>query len=160
MLRIFIQPCQRGCPPLNPPVLRPGENSRATHKDDAMKDTSEGLSRLYHFRLTEADGQVWDEKIARSGMKISPFMRLAVVHNETVVIGDVSNKKKRRTRTKANTNPDIQKTNFLLAALSRNMNQIAHRLNSDNLMGLVTPASYAAVMDELHSISAQIKAQI
>jgi hypothetical protein len=145
---------------LNPPVLRPGENSRATHKDDAMKDTSEGLSRLYHFRLTEADGQVWDDKIARSGMKISPFMRLAVVHNETVVIGDVSNKKKRPTRTKANANPDIQKTNFLLAAISRNMNQIAHRLNSDNLMGLVTPASYAAVLDELHSISAQIKAQM
>lgn len=87
-------------------------------------------------------------------------MRLAVVHNETVVIGDASKKKKRTARTKANTNPDIQKTNFLLAAISRNMNQIAHRLNSDNLMGLVTPASYAAVLDELHSISAQIKGQI
>ena len=125
-----------------------------------MKDSREGLSRLYHFRLTEADGQVWDHKIARSGMKISPFMRLAVVHNETVVIGDASKKKKRLVRTKVNTNPDIQKTNFLLAAISRNMNQIAHRLNSDNLMGLVTPASYAAVLDELHSISSQIKAQI
>lgn len=125
-----------------------------------MKDTSEGLTRLYHFRLTEADGEVWDDKIARSGMKISPFMRLAVVHNETVVVGDASKKKKRPTRTKANANPDIQKTNFLLAAISRNMNQIAHRLNADNLIGLVTPATYAAVLDELHSISAQIKERI
>lgn len=125
-----------------------------------MKDTSEGLTRLYHFRLTEADGEVWDKKIARSGMKISPFMRVAVVHNETVVVGDASKKKKRPTRTKTNSNPDIQKTNFLLAAISRNMNQIAHRLNSDNLIGLVTPATYAAVLNELHSISAQIKGQI
>ena len=145
---------------MNPPSATHRGNSRATHKDDAMKDTSEGLTRLYHFRLTEADGEVWDDKIARSGMKISPFMRLAVVHNETVVVGDASKKKKRPTRTKANANPDIQKTNFLLAAISRNMNQIAHRLNADNLIGLVTPATYAAVLDELHSISAEIKERI
>ena len=145
---------------MNPPSATHRGNSRATHMDYAMKDTSEGLTRLYHFRLTEADGEVWDDKIARSGMKISPFMRLAVVHNETVVVGDASKKKKRPTRTKANANPDIQKTNFLLAAISRNMNQIAHRLNADNLIGLVTPATYAAVLDELHSISAQIKERI
>lgn len=54
-------------------------------------------------------------------------------------------------------NPDVQKTIFLLAAVSRNVNQIAHRLNTDNLAGLVTPATYAAVLDELLDISAAIK---
>lgn len=125
-----------------------------------MKDPSKGFPCIYTFRLTEADGAVWDDKIARSGMKISPFMRHAVVHNETVVVGDASKKKQQATRTKANTNPDIQRTNFLLAAISRNMNQIAHRLNTDNLSGLVTPATYAAILDELHSISAQVKERI
>lgn len=126
----------------------------------AKSAAREKLPRIYHFRLTEADGAVWDDKISRSGMKISEFMREAVIHNETVVVGDASKKKKRPTRTKANSNPDIQKTNFLLAAISRNMNQIAHRLNADNLIGQVTPATYAAVLDELHSISAQIKERI
>ncbi|OIQ73735.1 hypothetical protein GALL_446250 [mine drainage metagenome] len=125
-----------------------------------MKDPGEGLTRLYHFRLTEADGHLWDDKISRSGMKISEFMREAVIHNETVVVGDASSKKKRPTRTKASANPDIQKSNFLLAAISRNMNEIAHRLNSDNLVGLITPATYAAVLDELHTISNQVKEHI
>lgn len=116
----------------------------------------EPLPRIYHFRLSESDGEIWDDKIARSGMRISEFMRSAVINNETVVVGDASNKK-RPVRKRADVNPDVQKTIFLLAAISRNMNQIAHRLNADNLAGLVTPATYAAVLDELQEISAQIK---
>lgn len=116
----------------------------------------EPLPRIYHFRLSEADAEVWDDKIARSGMKISEFMREAVIRNETVVVGDAS-RKNRPVRKKADVNPDIQKTIFLLAALSRNMNQIAHRLNADNLAGLVTPATYVAILDELQDISVEIK---
>lgn len=112
-----------------------------------MQQDSENLTRVYHFRLTEADGQVWDEKIAQSGMKISEFMRSAVIRNESVVVG-VSPKV---------VNPALARQNYLLAALSRNINQIAHRLNSDNLVGLVMPAVYAAILDELEIISSKMK---
>lgn len=108
---------------------------------------SEGLDRVYSFRLTEADAKIWDAKIFESGMKISQFMREAVINNESVVVG-VPPKV---------INPSIVRQNYLLAALSQNINQIAHRLNSDNLVGLVTPATYAAVLGELESISAAMK---
>ena len=104
--------------------------------------------RVYSFRLlTDEDMNAWDSKIAESGMKISQFMREAVIYNKAVVKG-VEPK---------TVNPDLVRQNFLLAAISNNINQIAYRLNSDNLIGLVTPATYAAVLGELESISAGMK---
>lgn len=124
----------------------------------AKTKAREKLPRIYHFRLTDSDGDVWDEKISRSGMKISEFMREAVIHNETVVIGDASSKKKKKAvRIPTAADPDIRRRNFLLAAASRNLNQIAHRLNSDHIICQITNATYAAVLDELLGISIQLK---
>lgn len=137
-----------GAPPLNPPGAgAPGKS--ATHKKEAraMRNDIEKLTRVYHFRLNELDAQVWDAKIAESGMKISQFMREAVIYNKATVKG-VEPK---------TVNPDLVRQNFLLAAISRNINQIAYRLNSDNLIGLVTPAVYSAVLADLESISAAVK---
>ena len=104
--------------------------------------------RVYSFRLlSDEDMNAWDAKIEQSGMKISEFMREAVIYNKSVVKGVESK----------NVNPDLLRQNFLLAAISRNINQIAHRLNSDNLIGLVTPEVYAAVLEELQSISIKMK---
>ena len=129
-----------------------------TTSSKTPKAKKEGLPRLFHFRLTDRDGAIWDNKVARSGMTQSEFFRTAVVRNETVVQGDASgNKKKRAVRTPGNVHPDIARRNFLLAQASQNINQIARRLNSDNLAGLVTSALYAEMMDELLSVSAQIK---
>lgn len=140
-----------GGTPFEPPGAgAPGKS--ATHKKEAHAmsndiDDSEKLTRVYHFRLNELDAQVWDAKIEQSGMKISEFMREAVIYNKSVVKGVESKK----------VNPDLLRQNFLLAAISRNINQIAHRLNSDNIIGLVTPAVYAAVLEELQSISIKMK---
>lgn len=104
-----------------------------------------GLSRNFAFRLTEEDGAIWDEKIASSGLSNSEFIREAVIRNKAEVVSAPP------------PNPVLVRQNYLLAALSRNMNQIAHRINSDNLVGLVTPAVYAAILDELESISSKMK---
>ncbi|CAM3685443.1 plasmid mobilization protein [Polaromonas hydrogenivorans] len=114
-------------------------------------DAGGNYPHLYSFRLSHEDADVWDAKIARSGMKISEFMREAVINNETVIVGQ-----KRMVKHIAS-DPDMHRRNFLLAASSRNLNQIAHRLNSDNLVGLVTPATYASILDELLTISVTIK---
>ncbi len=119
---------------------------------------TESGSRIFSFRLPDQVADEWDDKIARSGMNKSEFFRTAVVLNETTVVGDASGqKKKRAVRLPDTVHPDIKKANFLLAQASNNINQIAHRLNSDHAAGLVTPALYAEMMDELQSISAQIK---
>lgn len=114
-------------------------------------DAGGNYPHLYSFRLGHEDAEVWDAKIAQSGMKISEFMREAVINNETLIFGQ-----KRMVKHLAS-DPDMHRRNFLMAACSRNLNQIAHRLNSDNLVGLVTPAIYAAILDELLAISIQLK---
>lgn len=123
----------------------------------ASSDTSDSVPRVYSFRLTDADGDVWEDKVRRSGMNQSEFFRTAVVLNETTVVGDASQKKRRAVRTASNVHPDIKRANFLLAQASNNLNQIAHRLNADNKAGLVTPALYAEMLEELQSTSATIK---
>ena len=110
-----------------------------------MPEEKESLTRNFAFRLTEADGAIWDEKIASSGLSNSEFIREAVIRNKSEVVSAPP------------PNPVLVRQNYLLAALSRNMNQIAHRLNSDNLIGLVTPAVYSAVLEELQSISTNMK---
>ena len=110
-----------------------------------MSEKSESLSRNFAFRLTEEDGAIWDEKIASAGLSNSEFIREAVIRNKSEVVSAPP------------PNPDLLRQNYLLAALSRNMNQIAHRINSDNLVGLVTPAVYAAILEELESISSRMK---
>ena len=136
----------KGVPPLTPPALRAGEH-RATHKrrSPAVSEKSESLSRNFAFRLTEEDGAIWDEKIASSGLSNSEFIREAVIKNKSEVVSAPPQ------------NPALVRQNYLLATLSRNMNQIAYRLNSDNLVGLVTPSVYAAILDELESISIAMK---
>ena len=110
-----------------------------------MSEKSESLSRNFAFRLTEEDAAIWDEKIASSGLSNSEFIREAVIHNKSEVVSAPP------------PNPVLVRQNYLLAALSRNMNQIAHRLNSDNIIGLVTPAVYVAVLEELQFISIKMK---
>ncbi len=113
--------------------------------------TPEGLNRIYHFRLNDDDAQIWDAKIAQSGMKISQFMREAVINNETVVVDQ------KRVVKHITSDPDMHRRNFLLAQATNNINQIAHRLNADNLINLVTPATYVAVLDALQNLSLQLK---
>lgn len=114
-------------------------------------DAGGNFPHLYSFRLSHEDADVWDAKIAQSGMKISEFMREAVINNETVITGQ------KRTVKHITSDPDMVRRNFLLAAASRNINEIAHRLNADNLAGVVTPATYSAVLDELQGLSIQLK---
>lgn len=110
-----------------------------------MPAEKEPLTRNFAFRLTESDAAIWDDKIASSGLSNSEFIREAVIHNKSEVVSAPP------------PNPELVRQNYLLAAISNNINQIAHRINSDNLVGMVTPAVYAAVLDELEFISSKIK---
>jgi hypothetical protein len=124
------------------------------------KTKRERLSPPYHFRLPESVAEVWDEKIAKSGMDASKFFRLAIIENKTVVQGDASGARKRAVRVKDNVPADVKKAIFLLAQLGNNMNQIAHRLNLDHKAGKVAPATYAAILEELRGLSATVKGWI
>lgn len=120
------------------------------------KQKKDGLPVICHFRLNEADGAIWKAKVFRSGQTASEFFRTAVIQNQTVVQGDAS-RKNRPVRTKNTMPPDLKKLLFLTAQASNNLNQVAHRLNTDHKAGKVTHALYASILEELKDISAVIK---
>lgn len=157
--------CQRGSPfdPLitalraEAEVMNTNTENQKTGAPGTTKLVREPLKNLFHFRLTDADAAIWNEKIDRSGMRISEFIRAAVIENQTVVHGDLVRKTKKNVRTPANIDPNIRQRNFLLAQASNNINQIAHKLNLDHKLELVTPATYSQILLELQSISIELK---
>jgi len=104
------------------------------------KDKSE-LTRVYSFRTTEEGGAAWDKKIARSGFSKSEFFRKAVQANQTEVIA-------RPAATR-----DAKRAVFLLAKASNNINQLAHRANSERRAGKVSETTFAAIFDQLQRLS-------
>lgn len=115
------------------------------------------LGRPYHFRLPLDVEKEWDAKIAASGLSESEFFRQAVIENKTVIQGAAPDRKRRAVRMKDTVPKDVKRAVFLLAQLGNNMNQLAHRLNLDAKAGKVTPATYAAILEELQGIAAIVK---
>jgi hypothetical protein len=102
------------------------------------------LTRTYSFKTTEALGELWDYKIAQSGLRKSEFFRLAVEQNQTTV---VPSKHPYAPRPKRSI--DEQKILFLLSKQSNNINQIAHSINSARTAGIVSAQLYQDVLDKL-----------
>lgn len=104
--------------------------------------------RVRHFRiLSEAHASTWDEKVARSGMTESAFLRLAVVENQTVVAGA------KRPIPKKSIHPAAQEILHLLAKQGNNVNQIARNLNSDRKAGVINEATYKSALYELAALN-------
>lgn len=103
-------------------------------------------SIVFSFRCKLSDADRWNAKIAASGYNKSEFFRRAVQENRTTV-------EQRNT-----INADQRKILFLLAQLSNNVNQIAHRLNSDHKAGIIKPQTYELLLSELSTLADQAKA--
>lgn len=99
-----------------------------------------GLTKLVSFRLTEADHAAWAEKVSTSGMSPSDFFRDAVLTNKTHIVA------------RAKATKDTTKLQFFYNKTSNNMNQIAHRANSDYLAGTLSEAAYSSILAELSEI--------
>lgn len=93
------------------------------------KPKAERVPHGYSFRLNDTDDKKFQSLISRSGLTESEFIRRAVVHNETTVIGDAGGEK-RVTRIAKPSNPDTRRLLFLAAQTSNNCNQLAHAINT------------------------------
>ena len=118
-------------------------------------DKDGGYPHTLSFRLSDDQFDIWTKKVSRSGMTKSEFFREAVINNQTEVVGDAS--RHRAVRVKKPANPELRKSLFLLAQSSQNINQVAHRLNSDHKVGIVSAELYEAVLQKLQEISASLK---
>ena len=109
------------------------------------KAERENLTRLVSFRLTDADHQAYLEKVEASGLKPSTFFRDCVLTNKTQII--------------ARPKSSIEKSRllYLFNKASNNINQLAHRANSEHKGGALSESTYHAVLDALDELSRDMK---
>lgn len=123
-----------------------------SHKGVQMPRTKSnggaGLGKPIAFRLSEADRAVYLEKVAASGLTQSEFFRQAVLTNRTQVIA----------RPKAS--DDRKRLLYVFNKTSNNLNQLAHRANSEHVRGKLSEATYEQMLDQLQMISRYLKATL
>lgn len=112
-----------------------------------QKDDSEKLSKTVAFRLTEDDYAAYKKKFGASGMTQSEFFREHVLTNTTQVIA----------RPVAST--DSKRAVFLLHKASNNINQLAHRANSENLAGVLSQETFNSILHQLERLNNFLIAQ-
>jgi Bacterial mobilisation protein (MobC) len=110
--------------------------------DGSSKDK---LTRLVSFRLTDADHQAYLEKVEASGLKPSTFFRDCVLTNRTQII--------------ARPKSSLEKSRllYLFNKASNNINQLAHRANSEHKGGGLSDGTYREILDALDDLSRDMK---
>ncbi len=110
-----------------------------------QKEENEKLEKVASFRLTVTDYDAYKKKFAASGLTQSEFFRECVLENRTQVIAKpIASLEKKRML-------------FLMNKISNNINQMAHRANSEAQAGVIKESTYMAFLDELSLMNAYLK---
>lgn len=105
------------------------------------KDESEKLTKTVAFRLTEADFYAYKKKFKAYHGAQSEFFREYVLTNTTQVIArPVASK-------------DSKRAVFLLHKASNNINQLAHRANSENRAGFLSEGTFKSILEQLEQLN-------
>ena len=99
------------------------------------------MSHTVAFRLTDRDFLRYRCKFSASGLNQSDFFRAHVLNNTTQVVARPVGSR------------DSMRAVFLLQKASNNVNQLAHRANSEYLTGLVSENTYVAILDQLQQLN-------
>jgi len=149
-----------GCAPLDPPAPRtlpgvrggpvePDERSSSNERCMTMarpRKGDEGLtdenSKVVSFRLHNDVHAAYVAKVKKLGMTRSEFMRDYVLENKTQAIArPIASLEKKRML-------------FLVNKISNNINQMAHRANSEAQAGVIKESTYLDMLDELSRMNA------
>jgi hypothetical protein len=101
------------------------------------KPEHEKLKHPVSFRLKDEDFLVYERKFSASGLNQSEFFRAHVLNNTTQVVAKVA------------ASADAKRAVFLLQKASNNLNQLAHRANAEHLGGVLSEATFLAIVDQL-----------
>ncbi|MFL6644158.1 plasmid mobilization protein [Paraburkholderia fungorum] len=107
-----------------------------------------GLGKPIAFRLSDADREAYLAKVARSGMTQSEFFRHAVLTNRTQVIA------------RPVASGDRKRLLYIFNKTSNNLNQIAHRANSEHVRGKLSEATYEQLLTQMQLIGQYLKATL
>lgn len=112
------------------------------------KSDAEKLTKTVAFRLTEADYSAYRAKFLASGMSQSEFFREYILTNTTQVVA------------RPVASSDSKRAVFLLQKASNNINQLAYRANSDNLMGVLTEKTFSSILSQLERLNRFLFSQV
>jgi len=104
-----------------------------------------GLGKPLSFRLSPTDREAYLAKVSESGLSQTDLFRQAVLTNRTQIVA----------RPKAS--EDRKRLLHIYAKTSNNINQIAHRANSDNVQGKLSEATYEELLYQLQTIARYLK---
>lgn len=106
----------------------------------------EGGSRVVTVRLPVADHAAYMAKVQESGQTQSEFFRDCVLKNRTQVMARPAR------------SLEAKQVLFVVNKAGNNLNQLAHRANSDHSVGKISEATYADILYQLERISRYLKA--
>lgn len=106
-----------------------------------VKSEEEKLNHTVAFRLTNGDFLGYKNKFSASGLNQSEFFREHVLSNTTQVVA------------RPVASLESKRAVFLLQKASNNVNQLAHRANSEYLTGQVSEHTYVAILGQLQQLN-------
>lgn len=112
------------------------------------KNDAEKLTKTVAFRLTEADYSAYRAKFLASGMSQSEFFREYILTNTVQVVA------------RPVASSDSKRAVFLLQKASNNINQLAHRANSESLMGVLTEKTFFSILSQLERLNRFLFSQV
>lgn len=106
------------------------------------KDEVDKLTEVMHFRVSKKVRDAFIQKHIESNLTISEFLReLLDDKNEKVTI--IAKERKEKTPL------DVRRVVFLANKTSNNINQLAHKVNSHHMAGLVNDKLYEDILRSL-----------
>lgn len=115
-------------------------------------DPESKLVSAKRFRLNAADAAVLDEKVAKSGLTESEFIRQAVIHNKTEIRPPIRPLKKK------DMHPLARQIVYQIQKEGNNLNQIARQINTARAEGWISNSTFQNVLDDLDSIASAHRA--
>lgn len=101
----------------------------------------------------ESDDEKFAAKLAASGLETSELVRDYVLRNKIEVVARPSKPSKQALL-------ERRRLIGLVKKAGNNINQLAYRANSEYKAGVISPATYGAILTELESISLYMKASL
>lgn len=112
------------------------------------KADGEKLVKPVAFRLTADDYRQYEKKYLASGLSKSEFFRDCVLKNKTQVVA------------KEKASGDKKRLLYLVNKAGNNINQLAHRANSDHLAGVLDRGHYGQILEELQLLTRYLNATL
>ncbi|MFC0691791.1 plasmid mobilization protein [Paraburkholderia humisilvae] len=117
-------------------------------KRRVRKKAPSALGKPVSTRLTEDQWKLFNEKVERSGMSSSGFLRDCILTNRTQIVE------------RPRVTDERQRIMYVINKTGNSLNQLAHVANSARISGQLPESNFVALLDELEMITQLLKAHL